>query len=265
MNPTEWDDEDEVEVDGEPDDEDAIAARAVVAWTEIEGNDEFAQASREALVLIAQEALARKEARQRREAAERRAAARRVAESRAEWERALASDRAERREIARRARDTRLAAVARNRTEPSAERRTDTRPEASALREPAAAATVPSKPSMPAPDSGGGSLEPPHGEGQDLHESGPAAGDFAPDVGWEAFDVLRTSDPPEAPDRYLSASGTLSGADLAAWRARLGLTQQAAADRLGVRQGTVSKAESRSGEELGTVLREALASALERG
>ncbi len=55
---------------------------------------------------------------------------------------------------------------------------------------------------------------------------------------------------------------TLTGADLASWRSRLGLTQQAAADRLGVRQGTISKSESKGGVKLGPTLLRALAAAL---
>jgi hypothetical protein len=68
----------------------------------------------------------------------------------------------------------------------------------------------------------------------------------------------------EEPIRFLSGSEapTLTGADLTAWRTRQGLTQQAAADRLGVRQGTVSKAESRGGALLGPALRDALADVL---
>lgn len=57
---------------------------------------------------------------------------------------------------------------------------------------------------------------------------------------------------------------TLTGADLASWRSRLGLTQQAAADRLGVRQGTISKSESKGGVKLGPTLLRALAAALAR-
>ncbi len=49
-----------------------------------------------------------------------------------------------------------------------------------------------------------------------------------------------------------------TGLDLAAWRARLALTQQAAADRLGVRQGTISKAEARRGRPLGPTVAQAL-------
>ena len=54
----------------------------------------------------------------------------------------------------------------------------------------------------------------------------------------------------------------LTGADLARWRSSLGLTQQVAADRLGVRQGTISKAERRADAPLGPSLRQALADEL---
>ena len=70
----------------------------------------------------------------------------------------------------------------------------------------------------------------------------------------------------EEPTRFPSrgdASRPLTGADLSRWRVRLDLTQQVAADRLGVRQGTVSKAESRADAPLGPTLREALAEQLD--
>jgi hypothetical protein len=93
--------------------------------------------------------------------------------------------------------------------------------------------------------------------------------DGAAEVGWEPFEASPAEDAPEEPDRFLigDAAPALTGADLAAWRARHGLTQQAAADRLGVRQGTVCKAESRGSGALGPALREALAGVLaeERG
>lgn len=57
----------------------------------------------------------------------------------------------------------------------------------------------------------------------------------------------------------------LSGADLVKWRSRLQITQQEAADRLGARQGTISKAESRAHALLGPSLRRALAAALRAG
>jgi len=52
----------------------------------------------------------------------------------------------------------------------------------------------------------------------------------------------------------------LTGADLAAWRKRLSLNQQAAALRLGVAQGTISKAERRGAKPLGPALQRALMS-----
>ena len=69
---------------------------------------------------------------------------------------------------------------------------------------------------------------------------------------------------PSTEEKRPAAGGgpAFRGADLAAWRARLGLTQQAAADRLGVRQSTVSKAEARTDAPLGSVLRQALATVL---
>lgn len=60
----------------------------------------------------------------------------------------------------------------------------------------------------------------------------------------------------------VATGGELTGADLARWRAAAGLTQQAAADRLGVRQGTVSKAERRVTTLLRPALREALRAAI---
>jgi len=68
------------------------------------------------------------------------------------------------------------------------------------------------------------------------------------------------------PDRFHQAGQTpLTGADLRGWRSRLGLTQQAAADRLGVRQGTISKAEGRRDKALGPAVQAALAAALAEG
>jgi DNA-binding XRE family transcriptional regulator len=53
-----------------------------------------------------------------------------------------------------------------------------------------------------------------------------------------------------------------TGADLARWRAGARLTQQRAADILGVRQGTASKAERRSTTQLRTPLCNALCGAI---
>ena len=82
----EWD-EDGIE------DEEAIALRAVEAWLDVEGDDELAQASREALAAIAQEALAKNDRREAREAAARR---RRLAQDRAEADERFARREAER-------------------------------------------------------------------------------------------------------------------------------------------------------------------------
>ena len=65
------------------------------------------------------------------------------------------------------------------------------------------------------------------------------------------------------PDRFhQDEQPPLTGADLADWRSRLGVTQQAAADRLGVRQGTISKAEGRRDKALGPAVQAALAAVL---
>ena len=95
--------------------------------------------------------------------------------------------------------------------------------------------------------------EPDDGDVDDAEQA-----DDAAEVGWEEFEASPAEAAPEAPDRFLigESTPTLTGADLAAWRARHGLTQQVAADRLGVRQGTVSKAESRGAGALGPALRQ---------
>ncbi|MCB9759115.1 MAG: helix-turn-helix transcriptional regulator [Alphaproteobacteria bacterium] len=261
MNPH---DDDDIE------DEEAIALRAVEAWLDVEGDDELAQASREALSAIAQEALARKEARERREATERRAEAHRERERQAERERVEARERAERWEAERRARDARLAAVERAHARKQGERRVEAVPAPTGRREavrrawerpvlPARLVRKVEAPPVPVVED-----EHDHREMGDDEQSNGAA-----EAGWETFEASPTIDPPEEPDRVLidAAAPAPTGADLAAWRVRHGLTQQAAADRLGVRQGTVSKAESRGAGTLGPALREALAGVLaeERG
>jgi hypothetical protein len=264
MNPhdDEWD-EDGIE------DEEAVALRAVEAWLDVEGDDELAQASREALAAIAQEALAMKEARERREAAERRAEARRERERRAEQERAEARERAERWEAERKARDARLAAVERAHARAQGERRVEAAPASTGRQEAVRRSWSWERPIVPArrveaPPVVIAEEEPDDREVDDAEQA-----DDAAEVGWEVFEASPAEDGPEEPDRFLigDAAPTLTGADLAAWRARHGLTQQAAADRLSVRQGTVSKAESRGTGALGPALREALAGVLaeERG
>lgn len=238
-----------------PEDEDTIAARAVEAWWAVEGTDELAQAAREALVAIAQEALARKEARLARE---RRAARQRKAEQQAARERAARRAREEREAAEREAREARLMAVERNHRRGRVSRRPRglsvvvgapaAREEVSALRaaveEPMEAVEV-----------------------EDATEE---------EVGWEAFEVVALDDEEDedaevedAPRHHeqgkVLSDQPLTGRDLAAWRASLGLTQQQAADRLGVRQGTVSKAEGRGEKVLGPAVGAALAGVLASG
>lgn len=67
---------------------------------------------------------------------------------------------------------------------------------------------------------------------------------------------------PERPSVHPPTAIALTGSDLAAWRARRGYNQQAAAKHLGVGQGTISKAERKGSKFLGPTLQRALASAL---
>lgn len=312
------DDGDDVEDDADPNDgmEEEIALDAVTAWLEIEGDDDLAQVQREALVEIAQAALAQKERREARE----RAAHRPVrAEERAEAERREAAVRArraqraveevrareveERRELARRAeRDAtrRREAEVRAQSAAQAKRsvvravdRPDPQPPrvgaqrqavsaaASPVVAPSVARTVtpvpftppaasaPSaptvSPAIPAPPI---LVEPAAIERLDLGLVGDDSGnrDATTAANREVLASASVAEPLVAQVVVAPASDdglpALTGADLAAWRDRLGLTQQAAADRLAVGQGTVSKGESRSQSILGPTVRRALAAAL---
>lgn len=266
MNPH----DDECDEDG-IEDEEAIALRAVEAWLDVEGDKELAQASRVALTAIAQEALAMKEARESREAAVRRAEARRERERRVERERAEARERAERWEAERKVRDARLAAVQRAHARAQGDaRRVEAAPAPTsrqgAVRRAWERSVFGARPvrRVEAPPVVIAEEEPDDRDVDDAEQS-----DAAAEVGWEEFDSSPAENAPEEPNRVLikDTALALTGDDLAAWRARHGLTQQAAADRLGVRQGTVSKAESRGAGALGPALREALAGVLaeERG
>ncbi len=64
--------------------------------------------------------------------------------------------------------------------------------------------------------------------------------------------------PPERQEHPNETLSPLTGTDLAAWRARHGLNQQAAAKRLGVGQGTISKAERKADKPLGPSVSQAL-------
>ena len=222
---------------GVTEDEDAVAARAVEAWWEITGDGELDQAAREALVAVAEEALARKEGRVARE---RKAARRREA---AERDARLAAVRNQRR---RRAAERRMPMAP---TQAVPARAGDAHPDRTRPRETDAEVSPLRAATMAAIDDPGGRDE---AEREDQ-------------VRWEAFDVdaSRHQGPPRptAP-ATAPAARPLTGADLAAWRARLGLTQQAAADRLGVRQGTISKGEGRRETSLGPALQAALAAVL---
>ncbi len=262
MNPhdDEW-------VDDGIEDEEAVALRAVQAWLDVEGDDELAQASREALAAIAQEALARKEARERRETAARRAEVRRERERHAERERAEAGERAARWEAERKARDARLAAVERAHARAQGERRVEPAPASTSRQE--AVRRAWERPVFPARRVEAPPVVIAEDEPDDRDVDDAERADDTAEVGWEPFEASPAEDAPEEPNRVLmsAAAQALMRADLAAWRSRHGLTQQAAADRLGVRQGTVSKGESRGAGALGPALREALAGVLaeERG
>lgn len=68
--------------------------------------------------------------------------------------------------------------------------------------------------------------------------------------------------PLERQEHSNGALSPLTGADLAAWRARHGINQQAAAKRLGVGQGTISKAERKADKPLGPSVSQALTAAM---
>ncbi len=273
MNPQddEWD-EDGIE------DEEAIALSAVEAWLDVEGDDELAQASREALAAIAQEALAKNDRREAREAAARR---RRLAQDRAE-----ADERFARREAERVAQQAHQRAVeeAHARVVPVDPRQ----PRRAAQPSPApfpvgrrvgsalVSARV-ARPVMPVRAERHPLPVERFDEDADGTTDADDFADVADDFREAATEAARVvladvvppalrpvSRPVEEPIRFPLASDAppLTGADLTAWRSRHGLTQQAAADRLGVRQGTVSKAESRGGALLGPALRDALADLL---
>lgn len=290
---SEWDDfepedgGDESIEDDDAGDEDEIALSAVQAWLDIDGDDELAKAQREVLAAIAEESLAmkeRREGRQRQEGRSRKLAererrrgqeradvarqrreawgqeqARRQREEEVRSARERAAER-ERREAERRAAQKRAEARARVERQ-AAERRAQEGRRAAPQRVPAA----PEPPRWALEDEEMERLD----NEADAAEEAPATA-----TGWEAFEVPGASDgedgdePEPIPSRPAATEpAVLTGADLADWRKRRGLTQQAAADLLGVRQGTVSKAESRRGAALGETLNYALAGLLtgERG
>lgn len=258
--------DDKMDGEDEAAEEDVIALHAIAAMLEVDGDDELAWAQREALAAIGNEALvlkARREEEDRRMAADRRArrrARRREEERRAAREEAARVETARRERAAREAEEAR--AQARIRTErrerarrQEEARRADLRRRRIEERRRAAPArhspAVGTQPSTPRVDRS----TPPE------FEKRPTGAKVQP-----RHDVEHRSGSPPAlkePDRFHQAEQPpLTGTDLANWRSRLGLTQQAAADRLGVRQGTISKAEGRQYKALGPAVQAALASVL---
>ena len=93
------------------------------------------------------------------------------------------------------------------------------------------------------------------------------ADDFRDAVATATAELLKRpsqAEPPALRPTRSEKRAILTGADLASWRSRLGLTQSVAASRLGVGQGTISKAESKGAAPLGPALIRALAAALAR-
>lgn len=270
------DDEYEGEDDGDEEvaEEDVIALNAIAAMLEVDGDDELAQAQREVLAALTDEAMAlkaRREAREERRAAERRDVkrARREEQERAEREEEARIE-AARADAARRARAAQEVADARAQAQARADRQEGARREQEARQEvlrrqrsieqrravqaPSVRPVAP--PPRPMPSEKHSEAHAPVPSRARAAESRPNRSD-PPEAGVER------NEPSKEPDRFLQDEpASLNGADLSAWRSRLGLTQQAAADRLGVRQGTVSKAESRGRSPLGPALHEALAGAL---
>ena len=250
------DDELNGEKDGDDEvaEEDLVALHVIAAMLEVDGDDELAWAQREALAAVGDEALAlksRRENRERREVAERRA---RKRARREEDERAV-REAAARVEAARRSQAAQEAAEARAQARARAERRERTRQQEEVRRTAQRQAEV-RRPLLARPSP---TVAASHPVTRVDRPSPPAVAE-RPTVA--AARIARVEDTSEQrstpvvalkePERFLRTDGaSLTGADLAGWRSRISLTQQAAADRLGVRQGTVSKAESKRGAALG--------------
>ena len=259
-----WD-EDDVEHDI---DEEETALQALAALLEVEGNNALAWEQREALATVAVEALALQE---RRKENEKREAARRSAQRARRCSEEQAAREVRRREEARQALAARRAAHEREeakhrgqeqREEPRRElprrhQTTEHRPvEPTRVQKP-----LPSPPPALRARPARTEHDPPVRPLQVHRPPVATETDSAPLVS------LTDVEPPKHQPTVPISSTTeceqlhLTGADLASWRARLGLTQQAAAERLGVRQGTVSKTESRPGVLLGPALHQALTDA----
>ena len=245
-------------------DEDEGLALALTALMEVEGEDEIALAQLEALALVVEEGVAireRREAREqeaqlRRERAEeqRREADRRARRVRHEQ---AAQARAEAEELALARRE----ALRRRRIEAHRRLHKETGQQPAHAQRPVARPPIQRIEAKPVQRI----LPASHAPGRQprvVERSEPMAKVMTPSPECRRGTVSASMPAPSVPkdDRV----PMLTGADLGAWRERLGLTQSAAADRLGVRQGTISKAEGRAARTLGETLQGALAEALSK-
>ena len=274
----EFDDEDEAS-------EDQIALDAFDAFMDVEGDSDIAQASREALAAITESALAlkaRRQAREQREALqqaaerERQATLARQEEERVRREAHQRTERrAERRarahteDRARLEQEARRLALERGRLriqqeQFEARRRKEEvrkarreRPLADANREPKAA----TRPPVTNQKKSAKRL------GVDDRRAVATTRRVERPANPAARSSKRVQPVPPIPSPRPANTGgraTLTGADLVGWRSRLGLTQTTAASRLGVGQGTISKAEAKESASLGPTLLRALAAALDQ-
>lgn len=128
-------------------------------------------------------------------------------------------------------------------------------PKPTSAARPTAAATWPSPPSQrptsPPPARRAVSRTEPPAKPSPTRSAGASAGGIA-------HPVTTPIPPAVARELVVEAGPALTGADLAAFRRSAGLTQVAAAQRLGVTQGTISKAEGNPRSVLGPGLQEAL-------
>ena len=270
--------------------EDIIALRALATLLEVDGYDELAQAQREALAVVAQEAVALKQRRQERERQS--ANQRRIERERRQAE-VLAKREAERIEADRRARQARERAErqeaeqaerARRAREAQQAARIESERQERARQEEARLARV-KREERRREEAKRASLQ--CSRAEHAHQRNVLPPPASRPVRVSCADIETTATPERSPvsapthrssegslplrsaDMQSDLSGAplppLTGADLTSWRSHLGLTQQVAAERLGVRQGTISKAEHQPNALLGPALRRALADAKRAG
>jgi len=216
----------------ELEDEDAIALEALAQMQAHDGDDEFDDALRDAFAAVAQEALALKERRLVREAAFTWA----DEQARIEVERQRARKEATRRNRACQEAEEARRQEARVRTCRDRVQREDEERRLQEAREQA------------------------QRERQAREQSereAPLRAERRSRTRQQWLEKTDRRTPPEA--KPVTQQPALTGADLAAWRKHHGLNQQSAALRLGVTQGTISKAERKGTKPLGSALQRALA------